>query len=259
MKKKIYTRSHNIDLLKQVDNNGAQFTAEEHAYVTSKEFKDRFESKESLIKWQLELNASRLQEVVLLVEHMYKNEFKNVISFGAGTCFMEYLLKVMLPKDSFVIATDFDSFYIEKARMLFPEIISTEFDFLKDDISSIKNITNVDLDVAVFFGSAYVMDDMQLVHLFKKLKEIKIKQIIDFHGGYMSFWDVVYEYLLPLRKSSFLSRVFRKPLNKGEYIGKFHGYSRSRDELRRLYKESGVDLVKEISMDSCKYVAICNC
>lgn len=33
MKRKIHTLSHKIDLLKEVDNDGEQFTAEEHTYI----------------------------------------------------------------------------------------------------------------------------------------------------------------------------------------------------------------------------------
>ena len=38
MKRKMYTLSHDIELLKQIDNDGNRFTSEEHSYLEEKEF-----------------------------------------------------------------------------------------------------------------------------------------------------------------------------------------------------------------------------
>jgi hypothetical protein len=45
-------------------------------------------------------------------------------------------------------------------------------------------------------------------------------------------------------------------IKNGDYIGKFHGYARSRAELRSLYKKCGLKIIKEISVKGCKYVAV---
>ena len=42
------------------------------------------------------------------------------------------------------------------------------------------------------------------------------------------------------------------------YKGKFHGYSRSKRELRKLYRKSGFNIEREIKIKSYKYVAILN-
>jgi len=89
----------------------------------------------------------------------------------------------MLPEDSKVVATDFNSFFIKKAKLHFPSIIPVEFDFFKDDLSDLQKKLKLDFDLAVFFGSAYVMDDPDFIRHFSKLKEIGVKRIIDFHGG----------------------------------------------------------------------------
>jgi hypothetical protein len=258
MKIKMYTKSGDIDLLKSIDNRGGIFTAEEHVRFVRKMHSDKFASQESVLRWQVAQNPETLAALAFLIAHIRKEGFRNIVSFGSGTCWIEYLLKCLLPEEARVVATDFDSFFIEKAKSLFPDIIPMEFDFLKDDVSKISGNIDFDLDAAVFFSSAYVMDDAQFIHLFKSLKSMPVRQIIDFHGGYMDFGDVLYQSLAPFKRNPLIRRIFRKPL-EGGYAGKFHGYLRDRKELRRLYKESGLDLVKETSTGNYKYIAICNC
>ena len=49
--------------------------------------------------------------------------------------------------------------------------------------------------------------------------------------------------------------LHKPPLTECHY-GKFHGYSRNRRELRKLYKKSGIEIHSEISALGYKYVAI---
>ena len=50
MKIKLYTLSHDVNILKEIDNNGGQFTAEEHAYAVKKEYEETtYKTKEQLI------------------------------------------------------------------------------------------------------------------------------------------------------------------------------------------------------------------
>lgn len=260
----MYTKSHNEDLLKEIDNQGGIFTAEEHAYVIKQEFAREFGSKESLLRWYFSNNANtdKLAALAFLIKHIHNNNFRNILSLGTGQCVLEYLLKCALPEGSKVIAADFDSFFIEKARLHFPQIIPVEFDFFKDDLQDLQNKLNIRFDLAVFFGAAYVMDDSRFVGIFRELREIGVKQIIDFHAGYIPYRKIpiimlgrMKAYMMDkLRDIEIVNRI--KPRS---YKGKFHGYARSRGESRRLYKESGVNLVKEMSVGSYEYVAICNC
>jgi len=151
----------------------------------------------------------------------------------------------MLPEDSKVVATDFNSFFIKKAKLHFPSIIPVEFDFFKDNPSDLQKL-KIDFDIAVFFGSSYVMNDSDFIRQFSGLKEIGVKKIIDFHAGYIPWkrFPIV-----------ILSEVIAK-INPRRYRGKFHGYGRSRDELRRLYKLAGLELILETSVSPYKYVAV---
>jgi len=245
VKYKLYTKAHNEKILKTVDNDGGQFTAEEHAYVIEKEFKKYYKNKDALLGWYLPEAASSFVPLRWLIQHIKENGFKNIISMGAGNCVHEYILKCALPEECNVTATDFDSFYIEKSKSFFLSINSITFDFFKDDISML----NSNFDLAVFFGSAYVMNDEQFIHLFKQLKENNVKQIIDFHAGYIPYEHV---------PKYFVGNVLRKLNLLTNYRGKFHGYVRTKDELRYLYKETGAKSVVEKSIYPYKYVAICN-
>lgn len=227
------------------------------------EFAREFNSRESILRRALYPDASKLLALDFLTRQISEHGFKNIISFGAGTCALESLLKDILPEDCKVIATDVDKFCITTAKKHFPKIIAERFDFIKDDIGEFRENLGIGLEVAVFSSSSYVMDDENFINLFKRLKEIGLKQIIDFQGGYLDWMgclNILYQdLLLPLRRNEFLRRLFKKqPIDN--YIGKFHGFARSRDELRMLYKKSGVRIVKELSLSPAyKYVAVCSC
>lgn len=257
MKIKLYTRSHNLELLKQVDNNGQQFTAQEHAYVIEKEFSDIFNSKESLLHWYLSRNPGKLNALAFLIRYVNENKFTYILSLGAGYCVLEYLLSLAMPTQKRVIAADFDAYMIEKVKLLFPNIIPVVCDFFSDDLSALLNTAEGPIDIAVFFGSSYVMDDEVFINTFCKLRWGGVKRIVDFHGGYQNMRTLINNFfVLPLKESAILRRLFGKPLvNKG-YIGKFHGYGRTRSELRKLYLKSGFTINKEISVSPYKYVAI---
>jgi hypothetical protein len=163
---------------------------------------------------------------------------------GAGKCVMEYLLKCAIP-DCEVTATDFDLFLIEKSKIFFPCINSVKFDFFVDNIADL----NSEFDLVVFFSSAYVLDDEQFINLFRQIKENNAKEVIDFHAGCISYRDML--------KYS-VGDILRRLNIIKSYRGKFHGYIRTKNELRRLYKKAGVRSIIEPRTDSHRYIAICN-
>lgn len=112
MKRKLFTISHNLELLKQIGHQESLFTAEEHAYVIEREFSDKFESRESVLRWYLSENAAKLSALGFLIHYVYRKGFKNIISLGAGASVLESLLKDALPDDAIVVATDFDTYFV---------------------------------------------------------------------------------------------------------------------------------------------------
>jgi len=258
MKRKLFTTTPRADLLKKIDLNTGPFTADEHAYLNKQEYGDKFLSRDKLLRWNLSQSNQMLTALDFFIMHLIETGFTNILSLGSGKCVTEYLLQCALP-DLKVIATDFDSYLIDKAKNFFPNIISIRFDFIKDILQKLQNDLSCNFDIAVFFGSSYVMDDSEFVHLFNELKRIGVKEIIDFHAGYMDFRSIIYHMgFLLFNKIIRILRIKKLKL-KDEVLRKFHGYTRSRSELRRLYKESDLNLVQEISVGTYKYVAICNC
>jgi hypothetical protein len=120
MKRKIYTYSHEIELLKEIDHDGGRFTAEEHAQVTKKEFDQSiFKIREKLI---CEYSAVSFDpRLRFLVEFIKENKYSSILSLGAGSCINEYFLKMALSKDTKVVACDFDAFLIQKAKEFFSD------------------------------------------------------------------------------------------------------------------------------------------
>jgi len=283
MKLKIYTKSHNEALLRKIDNSGGLFTAEEHSYVMKTEFEKDFESKESILRAYLSTSPRKLSALAFLIEYVNAHKFDNIISLGAGHCVLEYLLKCAIPEESNVVAVDFDSFLIEKTKLHFPSIIAETFDFFKDDIGQLQDKLDIKFDLAIFWGASYVMDDPQFIHLFNRLRQSGVKQIIDFHAGYlpytrlplrvlnMSMTSIVRKLgkmkivnkiisrIKPeswIRKIKIVNKIIRK-ISPEYYRGKFHGYCRTRGELRRLYKKAGLHLLKETPVRAYyKYIAI---
>lgn len=89
MKRRVYTRSHDIDLLKEIDNNGAIFTGDEHAYISERCSADFFKSKESLLHYYLSLGSeTKLHALGFIIDYMNTNGFINVLSMGGGNVFL---------------------------------------------------------------------------------------------------------------------------------------------------------------------------
>jgi tRNA1(Val) A37 N6-methylase TrmN6 len=258
MKRKMYTLNNEIKLLQDIDNDGGQYTAEEYEYIYRNALnKNHFQTKDHLLHEFLYEDYKKLDALAFLIDQIKKSGYKNILSLGAGTCVLEYLLKIALPEESKIVACDFNSFLISKAQEFFPEIIAERFDFFKDDFETILSKLNIEFDVAVFFGSAYVMNDEQFTKLFRALKKNDVKKIIDFHAGYMDGKGMIFNCLKYFTNNSTIRKMVNLPPNSIRgYRGKLHGYSRSRGEIRKLYKDGGFSINGEYSRGSYKYVAV---
>jgi len=256
MKRKMYTLSHDIELLKQIDNDGNRFTSEEHSYLEEKEFgKTLFESRRNLIR---EESAACFEpRIRFLIEFIKENNYSNILSMGAGSCINEYFIKMALPDDTTLVVCDFDSFYIKKAKDFFADsvgLIPKQFDFFNDDIHKFIGDLKLDFDLATFFSSSYVMDDEEFQNIFSGLKETGIKNIIDFHGGFIDWKQYIRYCLAPLTNNTLLRSIFGKP--QKTFQGKFHGYARSKSELRNLYSKSGWEIDRQFLIGQNKTVAV---
>lgn len=262
MQRRLYTRGHDFDLLQQVDNQGQQFTATEHAHVIATELGHTvFASRDQLLRHFIPAYLHRLFLLDVLAAAVRTRQFRSVWSLGAGPCVFEWLLTYALPSDVRVVASDFDPFIISKAQAYLPEVQAYQFDFYQDDPAVLQQQAQVAPDLVYFMGSAYVMDDACFIRLLRALKALGARQIIDMYAGYMGWDDMLltlnHEWQAPLRHHAGLRRLFGKaPLTAAQrYPGKMHGYGRSRGELRRLYRASGWTIAREWRAADYRYVA----
>lgn len=246
MKKKLYTYDQNLNLLKQ--RNKGIVSSVERSFFTKKELGEiAFNSKEDLLSYFLPQDFKKAESWSIVLDVVKENGFRNILSLGAGPCVQEYLLKKALPPEVKIIATDFDSFTINKVKTFFPELIVEEFDFFKDEITDLQKRLGIEFDLVIFFGSSYVMDDIDFIKLFGDCKKIGVKRIIDFQAGYMNYKNVIMNYL-PSNINNFIRKMFRKStLPNKNNTALFHGYGRNRSELRSLYKKSDLKLQKELT------------
>ena len=252
MKKKIYTRSHNPENLREIPSETI-FTSDEHSKISELELKDTIlENRNKLLEYCLKKNLrTKFQPLSFLVDRIEEKNYSRVLSLGSGLSDLEYFLYLSLDKDKEILSSEFDRYFVEKSNEFFPEFETIEFDFFNDSLDSI----NKKIDLVFCFGSFYVMDDLQFIRLLKDIKAAGVKEIIDFHAGFMT-------------KSAYLKNIirpsystFKKLFIKEEETckGKFHGFSRSRNELINLYKKSGWIPVKEINdLGAYKFTCVLN-
>jgi len=226
-------------------------TATESAASNERQWGAHFKTKEALLGWYLTTDhGAKAPALAFLEQHLRSQHEFVVLSLGAGPCVLEYLLKQRMPALS-VVAADYNPFFIKNAQRLFPEITAVEYDFFKDSPAALAKKIGKDIDTAVYFGSSYVMDDDVFVDQLAGLKEIGVREIIDFQAGFLP-WSKVPRTLLSELRWGVLAR-----LGRASSRGVFHGYCRTRDELRRLYKRAGLTVVQELRIGTYDYVSVC--
>ena len=173
-----------------------------------------------------------------LIGFINENKSKNILSLGAGPCINEYILKMCIPPDCKITATDFNSFQIKRANKFFKNITAKEFDFTKDDVKKLGN----NFDLVIFLHSSFTMNDYEFLHLIVELKKLGVKHIIDFSG------------LMPIKRipKQIFEDIWFKFKNRLETDkktnGKILGYVRSKGEIRKLYQKAGLKVVDEVDI-----------
>ncbi|MBT6718825.1 MAG: hypothetical protein HOB18_14485 [Nitrospina sp.] len=254
-KKKLFTFPDNLEGVASL--NEGQYTAEEYQRLTDDGQINLFESKNAVIAHYLKGNYLKWSSLNFLVDYLRgKCQFKSLISFGSGYCVLEYFLSRYLEGKIYICATDKSEFFVKNAKQIFPEISVQGYDFTKDSLSSMMENGQAPFDVGVAFGSFYVMDDEVFVEVLKSLKESGLQELIDFHSGCMNSMQVLSSipFFEKLKSVNMVRRFFGKEAVSSE--GQFHGYSRSRASLRKIYRKSGWKVVQELSDKSYEYIAI---
>jgi predicted O-methyltransferase YrrM len=219
----------------------------------------KFYSKKAILDWFKMDNYRDTQHNLVndfLIDYIKKNNFKNVVSFGAGSCAMEYLIKEALP-DVNVVATELESRMIETVKPLFKELTCVTFDFYKDDVGVLQKKLDINFDFAFFSGSAYAMDDATFVKMFKRLNECGIYNVIDNSGGILFHKRYFGKFLYRLVNAAnyVLYEDLKYPM---KYIpeNRPYGYGRTIPELRKLYRKAGYDIIDEPKIGDIYYVSV---
>lgn len=253
---KLYTQAHDKELLIEIDRTGGRFTADEKTELSRREAGDQFDSYPALLRWYLERNNHKLTALGFLMKHLDERELYRVISFGAGPGVLEHLLRLGLPSEAEVTATDFDEYLISRVQPLLTNIRFQKFDLSNDNVTDLSKAPTPSWDVGVFFGSAYAMNDDEMTRILRQLREVGVAELIDFHAGFLGFRAA-------LRHNRFVHAVgrieavrwaLRRP-PRG-FQGKMHGYGRTRGELRRLYRAGGFRVDRELRLGLYEYVAV---
>ncbi len=235
---------------------GGQFTAEEHAYAVEQEFAAQFASQQVLVQHYLNDNNKKLGSLGFAIKVAYDHQATRILSLGAGQCVLEWFLQMAIAEPGFVFATDFDAYFVRKASELFPELKTSTFDFARDNVEELVAQCEVPPDLAVFFGSAYVMDDATFVKIFAQLREVGIPRIIDFHAGATTLRRMcINATLVYFASKPTIRRLAHKPMLPA-YRGKFHGYERDIRAIRKLYAAAGWQISEEIRNLGYPYTAV---
>jgi hypothetical protein len=242
MKFKIYTGSNAGEDREGCDH---RYTSQEYSTLSLRQYCESFSSKEAIIREFLSKDSRKLIALDYLIQHIRKRNYRSVISLGSGACVIEYLLSCGLPENTRIVATDFNDFYISKSKLFFPEIISEKFDFYRDNIEQLSKKTGIQFEFAYFLGSAYVLDDNEYVGILNQLQDSGIEGIIDFSPALVPYSQVPVTILGEIKNS--ITKTFR---------GKFHGYSRTQNDMRYIYKQTGFTIEKELQLGPYTYVSV---
>lgn len=244
-----YTSEYSDRAKSQCRHSEKLLTAEEHSKMSEVDFACHFESIDKLVKWYFGYlsNITKLGVISCIGEFIKQGDSKNIISYGAGPSVLEYFLKMIFQEDIHIVVTDYDEFMVDGARKLFNNMNAERFDFYNDDPEQL--ISKYKIDTAIMIGSACSMDDEMYIHFLRRLAKCNIRTIFTFEAGVYNNSvkrirsDVMK--LLYLLKLCFLYIFHRSAYEsrKERFITDsqcFHAYSRSINELEKIYAGGGV-------------------
>lgn len=235
MEVKLYTNSHDIKLLKKYTKNDQIFTSEELSNISLKEyhllkFKD-------LYKKIMQSKADLLE----IIQFIKKNDIKKLVSIGSYFPIQEYYISKKTGAE--ILCYDFDKAIIKYSKIIFKDKISIQF---YDMNTSLNNIIkpNHDIDCIIFFQSLYIFNSKKYEKYLREVNNLKIKYIID--NASITPLQIIFKTkisrLIKFPIKILLFKLF--PNLEKFYVGKFHGYSRTKSSLVKIYNVSNLKIIK---------------
>ena len=235
MEIKLYTKSHNLKLLKKNTKNDQPFTSEEISNISLKEY--HLLNFKDLYKRVLQHKADLLE----IIEFIKKNNIKKIVSIGSNFPIQEYF--IMKKTGAEILCYDFDKTIIEYSKIIFKDKISIQF---YDMNTSLNNIIkqNHDLDCVIFFQTLYIFNTKQYIKYLEEVSNLKIKYIIDYASitSLQIIFKTKVSRLIKFPIKKLLFKFF--PNSNKFYIGRFHGYSRTKSSLTKIYDASNLKITR---------------
>ena len=164
-----------------------------------------------------------------------------MVSVGSNYPIQEYYISKKTGAEIFCY--DFDKTIIRNSKVIFKDKISIKF---YDMNTLLRNIIEPhrDINCIIFFQSLYIFNSKEYAKYLEEISNLKINYIID----KASITDL---YTILKTKAS---RIIKFPIKKflliffpnsdNLYIGKFHGYSKTKDTLIKIYEKLNFKIIK---------------
>ena len=235
MEFKLYTKSRNTKLLRKYTKSESPFTSEETSNISFKEnhllkFKD-------LYKKVLE----RKEELLEIIQFIKKNDIKKIVSIGSNYPIQEYFISKKTGAE--ILCYEFDKTVIKNSKIIFKDKISIQFYDMNTHLSNIIE-PNHNINCIIFLQSLYIFNSKQYVKYLKEVNNNKIQYIID-KASISPLKKILRNKISILIKFPIKKLLFKFfPNSEKFYIGKFHGYSRTKSVLIKIYNDSNLKIIK---------------
>jgi len=156
--------------------------------------------------------------------------YKNIISFGSGSCVMEYLINHLTGVN--IVCVEFSKYKTDIAKEMFPSLTIVNGDMKTFDFKGFDKR----FDMAFFVFSSAVLSSEEYRTFFKKLQVAGVKRVID-HTGH-------------IKTGGALKKVVTKSV-RGDGDRPFYSYDRFLKTKDSFYDTfSNLGIVVEFAVDS---------
>jgi len=236
---KLYSYNHSAKTLSKY--SGSTISASLRNKISKSEFTEELKSRDEYIRHFLNLDRNKLDAVSVLIDFINVNDIKSIVSLGSGSGLLEFLL-CQLNDNLTVTALDFDSALIQAATSYFsPNSVST-LKYLELDMRDFDSIDAIiaNADLIVSFGALYIYDDVEYQSLLSVLNNNNVRYIVDFHAGCLSSLGMIKTQI----KNSLPVII------NGHKLGIHHGFGRTDNQIRRIYKQSNYNIIQSAALTS---------
>lgn len=203
-------------------------------------------------KFSSEVNMPRIRDLYekildneeglsAIIKFIKNNSIKSIASIGSDYPIQEYYINKKTGVK--VLCFDFDNTVIKNSEIIFNNKISVQFYDMNTPLSNIiEQIQGV--DCIIFFKSLYIFNSNQYSEYLREVSSSNIRYIIDC-ASVTPLQLILRSMISNLIKFPVKTSLFKFfPNSDRFYIGKFHGYSRTKSSLLKIYNNSNFKMIK---------------